>query len=315
MDLVLLRRLVLSLVGLGLLVADVYRHYRADIARAYDRVADGGQVVETACGLVQYTEFGSGAPVLMIHGAGGGYDQGAYFAQLLGGGYRWIAPSRFGYLGTPVPEDASSELQADAYACLLNALDIDRVGVVGVSGGGPSALLFALRHADRTTGLVMIDAVSHSMPVRPAYLNTLFSVFTNDFIFWSLTHISKGGLLAALGVPKADQKQLSAADLNEAYAFLDTILPMKPRRAGQVLEQSMSEYNAAEIGQIGVPTLVVHARNDTLVGFDQGSYTAEMVTGAQFISMETGGHLAIMFGANAGGLNSVRQFLGKRNSF
>ena len=36
--------------------------------------------------------------MLIVHGAGGGYDQGEYFAKIIGGNYRWIAPSRFGFL-------------------------------------------------------------------------------------------------------------------------------------------------------------------------------------------------------------------------
>jgi pimeloyl-ACP methyl ester carboxylesterase len=66
--------------------------------------------------------------MLIVHGAGGGYDQGKCFAELIGGDFRWIAPSRFGFLGMPVPKGAGSALQADAYACLLDALGIDRVG-------------------------------------------------------------------------------------------------------------------------------------------------------------------------------------------
>ena len=78
-----------------------------------------------------------------VHGSGGGYDQGAYFARVIGGDYRWIAPSRFGFLGSPAPAGANTPRQTDAYACLLDALGIERVGVVGVSMGGPSSLMFA----------------------------------------------------------------------------------------------------------------------------------------------------------------------------
>lgn len=233
--------------------------------------------------------------MLMIHGAGGGYDQGAYFAKKIDGGFHWIIPSRFGYLGTTAPKDASSERQADAHACLLDALGIDKVGVVGVSGGGPSALLFAARFPQRTTALVMVDAVSHAMPARPAYLSTLFNVFTNDFVFWGLLHTSKAGLLSALGVPAEDQKALSPADLAETFAFLDTILPMSARQAGQALEQHMSEFDAEQIKNIQAPTLVIHARNDTLVAFDQGEFTAKTVPGAQLIALDHGGHLVLLF--------------------
>lgn len=282
---------------IGLLVPGgfLYHHYRVDITQAYQRVSSNGKMVQTPCGPIQYTEFGSGAPMLMIHGAGGGYDQGAYFAQKIGENFHWIVPSRFGYLGTPAPQNASSELQADAHACLLDALGIDKVGVVGVSGGGPSALLFAARYPQRTTALVMVDAVSHAMPARPAYLSTLFNVFTNDFVFWALLHTSKDGLLSALGVPAEDQKALSPETLAETYGFLETILPMSQRQAGQALEQHMSEYDTTQIKNIEAPTLVIHARNDTLVAFEQGEFTVKTIPGAQLVALDHGGHLALLF--------------------
>ena len=143
----LLKRLIFGSVLLGVAIPGglVYRQYRRNMTLAYRRISSKGKMIDTSCGLIQYTEFGEGAPMLLVHGAGGGYDQGEYFAKLIGGNYRWIAPSRFGFLGTPVPDGANSALLADAYACLLDALGIDQVGVVGVSMGGPSSLLFALR--------------------------------------------------------------------------------------------------------------------------------------------------------------------------
>jgi pimeloyl-ACP methyl ester carboxylesterase len=51
--------------------------------------------------------------------------------------------SRFGYLRTPLPADASAAAQADAHACLLDALGIRRAAIVGASAGAPSAMQFA----------------------------------------------------------------------------------------------------------------------------------------------------------------------------
>jgi hypothetical protein len=119
-----------------------------------------------------------------------------------------------------------------------------------------------------------------AMPARPAYLSRLFNVFTNDFVFWGLLHTSKAGLLSALGVPAEDQKALSPRDLAETFAFLNTILPMSARQAGQALEQHMSEYDAKQIKNIKADTLVIHAKNDTLVAFDQGKFTAKTIPGA-----------------------------------
>jgi len=288
--------------------------YRHDTSLAYQRVASGGKVIETACGPIQYAEFGDGAPILIVHGSGGGYDQGEYFARLIGGGYRWIAPSRFGFLGTPAPEGANSSLQADAYACLLDSLGIDRVGVVGVSMGGPSALLFAHRYQQRTKSLALISAASHAIPPRGLILATVFKVFLNDRVFWSMVHLTPEGLLAALGVPGDVQRELPPRDMARLSAFLKSIQPMGARKQGQLLEQVMSEVDADQIHAIHVPALVLHARDDTLVPFEHGEFAARSISGARLVPMEKGGHLALMIDLNAGARGKLLAFLQQHNS-
>jgi pimeloyl-ACP methyl ester carboxylesterase len=291
----------------------VYSSFHNEIRKAYKRISKGSKMTDTACGPVEYTEFGAGPPMLIVHGAGGGYDQGNYFAKLIGGNYRWIAPSRFGFLGSPVPKKASSVLQADAYACLLDTLGIDQVGVVGISMGGPSSLLFALRYPHRIKSLALISAASHAMPPRPAILAAIFSIFLIDFVFWLLVHVSPAGLLAALGVPTEVQKQLSPEEAAELNSFLESIMPMGARRRGQLLEQHMSEYGAEQIRNIQAPTLVMHARDDTLVSFVQGEFSARNIPGAQLIPMEKGGHLALMMNMNAKTREKLLAFLEQYN--
>ena len=306
---------IIVLIGTIVIVVGllVYVSYRNDIQKAYQRISTGSKIIDTGCGLIHYTDFGKGAPILIVHGAGGGYDQGEYFGKLIGGNYRWIAPSRFGFLGSPVPEEASSALQADAYACLLDALGIDRVGVVGVSMGGPSSLLFALRYPQRIKSLAMISAASHAIPPRPAILAAIFSIFQNDFVFWSMVHLSPGGLLAALGVPMEVQKQLCPEEAARLNKFLASIVPMEARRRGQLLEQHMSEYDAELIQNIQVPTFVMHACDDTLVSFEQGEFSARNIHGAQLIPMEKGGHLALMMNKNDEAREKLLDFLEQYN--
>lgn len=295
------------------LAAAVSGRYRRERALAYERVSRDRAISDAACGPIEFTEFGDGPPLLMVHGSGGGFDQGRYFAQVIGGDVRWIAPSRFGFLGTPVPDNADSSRQADAYACLLDSLGIDRVGVVGVSMGGPSSLLFALRYPQRTSSLALISAASHPIPPRPAVLAALFNLFVDDFVFWALARWSPGLLLAALGVPQAVQKQLPPPERARLRAFLASIQPMGARRAGQLLEQHMSEYDAQRIGEIEVPTLVVHARDDTLVPFEHATFAAGTIPGAELVPMDRGGHLALLIAANAGARERLSAFLKAHN--
>jgi pimeloyl-ACP methyl ester carboxylesterase len=116
------------------------------------------KTAETALGVVKYIEIGDGPVVVSIHGAMGGYDQSLILAQTIGDvGYRYFAVSRPGYLGTPMSSGQTSEQQCDLIAAFLDKLSIAKAGVIAVSGGGPSAVQFGLRHSDRCAGLVLVS--------------------------------------------------------------------------------------------------------------------------------------------------------------
>jgi pimeloyl-ACP methyl ester carboxylesterase len=159
----------------------------------------------------------------------------------------------------------------------------------------------------------MISAASHAISPRSAILAAIFSIFLNDFVFWSIVHVSPGGLLAALGVPMEVQKQLSPMEAAQLNKFLASIVPMGARRGGQLLEQHMSEYDAGQIQDIQVPTFVMHARDDTLISFEQGEFSARNIPGAQLIPMDKGGHLALMMNKNDEAREKLLAFLEQYN--
>jgi predicted alpha/beta-fold hydrolase len=58
----------------------------------------------------------------------------------------------------------------------------------------------------------------------------------------------------------------------------------------------------------------LHARDDTLVSFEQGEFTARNNPGSQLIPMEKGGHLALMMNMNAGAREMLLAFLEQYNN-
>ncbi|MEZ5417872.1 MAG: alpha/beta hydrolase [Vicinamibacterales bacterium] len=99
--------------------------------------------------------------VLVIHGSGGGLtrEDPCWHARLsTPGGCSGYAPSRFGALRSTFRPGATFDDQAHAFAALLDALHVDRVAVVALSHGRPSALLFAVLHPDRVSSLTLISA-------------------------------------------------------------------------------------------------------------------------------------------------------------
>src|SRR3712207_7655187 len=74
--------------------------FQADMLAAYDRISTGSHIMQTANGTLEYADLGNGNPVLVVHGAGGGYDQGLLLSEIFFGEdidqFRLIAPSKIG---------------------------------------------------------------------------------------------------------------------------------------------------------------------------------------------------------------------------
>jgi pimeloyl-ACP methyl ester carboxylesterase len=270
--------------------------YRNVIHAAQQRVSTGSNLAQTRCGPVEYASRGEGPPVLVVHGAGGGFDQGLLIAEPLRG-FRIIAVSRFGYLRTPLPKDASAEAQADAHACLLDALQVDRVAIVGVSAGAPSTVQFCLRHAERCAAMVllvpMIWGERSGKSAEPSRIQQFVIDHTldSDFGFWAATRLFRGTMVESiLATPLADVRSAKAED--RIYAMLDLIQPISERESGLrnegAVAQSLRRY---DLEAIAAPTLIASVEDDLFLTYANARYTAEHIPHAKFVGFARGGHL------------------------
>ena len=277
-----------------------YLAYTRDLRATRDRLAAGSQIVATRHGPIEYTTWGEGPAVLVIHGAGGGYDQGVSIARAFGGdGFRWISPSRFGYLRTPLPADASTAAQADAFADLLDALNIKRVAVLGFSGGVPPALQFARRYPERTSALALLSGAPYtpltaSEQKLPVPIWVYQALFSSDFPYWVLQKVAHSRLEPIFDITPA----LRAAAPPEEQPFIagmvDVFQPVTARTDGVRNEGAAVDPRARyRVDEITTPTLVIHARDDHLNPFMFGEYTQQHIPGAQFLPLASGGHLLL----------------------
>jgi 2-hydroxy-6-oxonona-2,4-dienedioate hydrolase len=271
--------------------------YQMSMYTAQQSLLSGSKLLNTPDGLIEYTDVGEGYPVLVSHGTGLGYTQVQSVEQMIGAeGYRFIVPSRFGYLRTPLPSNASFAAQADLFADLLDALNISKVIIMGVSIGGPAALAFAEQYPDRCSALVMASAVSHTTPDFDLMGTIIHQVvFRSDFGFWVLSTSLQSELISFIGVSQQVQANMTSADKQYVSDMLQAMQPIGLRQTGMVNDPTHSAYelNNFPIESITMPTLVFHAKDDTLVPFDHGQYTAEHILRAKFIQFESGGHLLV----------------------
>lgn len=289
-------------------VAMLYRRYQRETRAHQARLVSGSRIAQTACGPVEYAFTGSGPLVLVSHGGGGGYDQGLLAARILDNHFRILAPSRFGYLGTPSPADCSARAQAGALAALLDTLGIERVLVMGMSAGGVVAVQFALRYPERCSALLL----SAAMIEPPARLSPAVRWFTGlmlsaDFLFWGLVRFFPGAVLASAGTPPGAIARLSPAERVLVHDLLDTILPMSQRREGLLNDMAMADGERYPLENVCVPTLLYHSRDDALAPFAGAQDAARRIPNARLIALPDGGHFGLA--ADKKPLEEVVRFL------
>jgi 2-hydroxy-6-oxonona-2,4-dienedioate hydrolase len=286
----------------GLLVGAGFRRFQRELRAAQLRVSSGSLIADTASGAIEYAQQGDGKPMLVVHGAGGGFDQGLLFARgLAERGFSVTAMSRFGYLRTPLPKDPSPQAQADAHASLLDTLRIEKTTIIGVSAGAPSAIQFAVRHPERCSGLILLVPLTWAprdvpgsvrRPPRLAELILRWLV-VSDPLYWMALRFAPDLLIhTVLATPPALVK---AADKNERARIDDvlrSIQPLRDRAAGlrndARVAATLTRY---DLESIRAPTLVIALRDDLYGMFAGAQYTAQHVHGAEFICYDRGGHL------------------------
>ena len=284
------------------LIAVVYAAYRSDIGEARERLATGSAIAQTRCGPIEYKTVGDGPAVFFVHGAGGGFDQGLDFVEpLVKRGLRVVLMSRFGYLRTPLPADASAAAQADAHACLLDALKIERAAVFGASAGAPSSMQFALRHPQRCTALVLLVPAAYvpraggaaSLETPPGTQFLFETALKSDFLFWAAMRFARDTVLrAVLATPPKVVAQASADEQARVARLMELILPVSPRRLGLLNDAAVtSSLPRYELERIAAPTLVISIADDLFGTYDAARYTAEHIPRARFVGYPTGGHL------------------------
>jgi CubicO group peptidase (beta-lactamase class C family) len=292
--------------------------YRRAIQAARERLEGlGSQVIETRCGPIEYARVGEGTPLLVVHGALGGFDQGLWLARGFDlTNYQVVSVSRFGYLRSPVPANADLNQQADAFACLLDALEIRQAAVFAVSAGSTSAIRFAARHPERVSALVLLvpDAPGEVQMVMPPRF-VFDTLLRSDFVYWALVTWFGRWVTTVTGMaPKGydltdDQKRL-----------IKTIqlgnLPVSQRMDGMVFESYnlVYEFNASisvsspyPLSQIETPVLVIHAVDDPIALSENVRALAERMPRARRFVAPDGGHF--LFGHTEEAKAEIARFL------
>ena len=269
--------------------------YRDDMRRAWKRINSfPTQRLETHSGTIEYADHGEGQPLLVSHGVLGCHVDSVEgsWAGLTGTGFRVIAPSRFGYFGSTLPEGATPADQADAYALLLEHLGVDRAVVIGFSAGSGSILEFARRHPQRVVGLILACCrLGGGVTVGKAFAPLFRLAYSADWAFWAFNKLMPHAYSRMMGLPKG--YRLSAEEEETMASIRELLFPFKPRRDGAVFDGFVSNLEADRfpLEELTVPTLIINARDDPLAPYRFAAAAAPRIPGAMLVTIERGGHL------------------------
>jgi pimeloyl-ACP methyl ester carboxylesterase len=273
---------------------------------------DPSAIADTAMGPVDHVDAGEGDPVVFLHGAPGGSDSGALMARfLLDAGFRTVAPSRPGYLGTPLTDrTATPEGQARLVLALMDALGIDRFAVACWSGGGPAAYRLAAVAPERVTALVAIAAITDG---------ALFDADLSGHILqrrvgrWIVTEMQRRQDRPLVAEALAHGDSFDRSRMPELVAevwddeatrrFVLDLVAMIDSRRLVGLGNDMAQFGALgslDLAAIAAPVLLVHGTLDTDVVPAHADRAEAVLVGAERLDLEGASHVGLWTGPGAG---------------
>lgn len=289
---------ILKILGIAVVVAAIAIAVTFFINRhnKYQQLDSIGQIAQTAVGPIQYSLVGDDGPVILFaHGTPGGLDQSPLFSPESRPGYRRLTPSRPGYLSTPLEVGRTPAEQAKAFAALLDTLGIDEVIVMGVSGGGPSAVAFAAMYPERTKALIGLEILTQAKDEEleiPAMMKS-------DFLFWlgisAVSHLDGGKAVVNMLPPDDAKSVLASPDgLERAREWIWSSWPIQGRLPGWENDSAQFMTMSLPIDAIHVPTLLLQGTDDRQVDYSDIERLATRIPNAKLHTVEGGTHAMIL---------------------
>lgn len=240
--------------------------------------------------IADYRDFGSGTPVLFIHGAGiiGGWD----FARQWANDFRMICPHQPGWRGTDeLGLGANINDYVEWNIALLDALNIESCHVIGFSMGGWIASTLAAYYPDRIRRLVLVAPAGYWVQECPPA--DLFAIDPSEI----LTYLAADPTALLPYFPPADDP-ISAQV--EQYRNDSAFAQLAWERLGYT-------DHLRTLRRIKASTLLIWGKADRVIPFSQAPYWQEAIRDVELAALDRTGHYPFLEHTEAAAM--VRKFL------
>lgn len=183
--------------------------------------------------------------------------------------------------------DLSHAAQVADLEALVDAIGLERFPLLGISQGGATCIEYAVRHPERVSVLVLYGCYAEGWAQRDEESRRrgeALNVLIREG--WGQENPAFRQLFASLFIPDANPEQVRwFSDLMRTTT--------RPDIAARILD-AFGAINVRELlAHVRVPTLVIHARNDARVPYEQGRLLAAEIPGARFVTLESRNHILL----------------------
>jgi aminoacrylate hydrolase len=251
---------------------------------------------------LHYELSGSGEAVLLVPGLGQTARVWDPLATILAEHYSVILMDNRG-IGQSIQMRPARRLDDYVSDCLelLDALQVDRAHIVGMSFGGVLAQRFAADHPGRVDRLVLISTTGHSSP----YLRHMAVLLGHALRHFPLRLFYQTIELLGTSPPYYDAHEV---EITESVSKRGSARATR-RVLGSQLRCLVSTVSAGNGRTIAAPTLVLAGEYDALIPNCYGKELAAELADARFVLLERGGHNPVSENPQAVG-DEICRFLG-----
>ena len=242
---------------------DELRKFEAEGAGPLPVTNDEGYV-EHEGARIWYSAYGSGAPVILLHGGlGHSGNWGYQVPALVRNGYRAVLIDSRGHgRSTRDERPFSYELMASDVLAVMDALHLEEAGLVGWSDGACTALVLAATTPSRVAGVFFFACNMDPSGVKPfeatATLDRCFARHAKDYA------------------------QLSATP-DDFKDFVEAV---------SLMQRTQPDYSAQDLGKISVPVVIAQSEHDEFIKREQAEYLERSIPGAEFVALNGVSHFA-----------------------
>ena len=186
-------------------------------------------------------------------------------------------------------DEYSLEVWVRDLEAVVDAAGLKRFSLLGISQGGPIAITYAVRHPERVSRLILLGAYGRGYMKRnptPAQVEEWRVLIDLMRIGWGRETAAFRQVFTSMFVPDGSPEQLRWFDELQRQST-------SPENAARILA-AFGELDVRElIPKLTVPTLVLHARGDMRVPFEEGRQLGALIPDARFVPLETRNHLLL----------------------